>query len=129
MKKITFLVRIFNISPCVFIQISSRRSLWMRNLILHPMSTHTAYFWQNLICQNHAVWLLVGCRIKFHIQRALVLEIWIKTHGDMLKIRTKKVVFVYDKYVNSTMMVDSFYWNSIGSWIPTHKIYCWRVFL
>ena len=26
-----------------------------------------------------------------------------------------------NKYVHSTIMVDSFYWNSIGSWIPTHK--------
>ena len=39
----------------------------------------------------------------------------------MLKIRTKEVVFFYDKYVNSTIMVDSVYWNYIGSWIPTHK--------
>ena len=39
----------------------------------------------------------------------------------MSKIRTEKIVFFYDKYVNSTIMVDSYYWNSIGSWIPTHK--------
>ena len=39
----------------------------------------------------------------------------------MSKIRIKKVVLFYDKYVNSTIMVDSFYWNSIGSWFPTHK--------
>ena len=37
---------------------------------------------------------LVGCRIKFHIQRALLIEIWVKTHGDMSKIRTKKIVFI-----------------------------------
>ena len=35
----------------------------------------------------------------------------------------------YDKYVNLTIMVESFYWNSIGSWILTHKIDCWRIFL
>ena len=29
----------------------------------------------------------------------------------MSKIRRKKVVFFYDKYVNSTIMVDSFYWE------------------
>ena len=62
-------------------------------------------------------------------QRDLPLEIWVKIRGDMSKIRTKKVVFFYDNYFNSTIMVDSFYWNSIGSWIPTHKIYSWRVFL
>ena len=56
-------------------------------------------------------------------------KIWVRTQGDISKIWTKKVVLFYDKYVNSTIMVDSFYWNSIGSWIPTHKIYCWRVFL
>ena len=46
MKKSTFLVRIFNISPCVFTQITRERSHWMWNLILHPTSTHTAYFWR-----------------------------------------------------------------------------------
>ena len=55
------------------------------------------------------------------IQRALLIKIWIKIQGDMSKIWTKKVVFFYDKYVISTIMVDLFYWNSIGSWIPTHK--------
>ena len=43
-KKTTFFVRIFDISPCVFTQISSRRAHWMHNLIPHPKSTHTAYF-------------------------------------------------------------------------------------
>ena len=41
----------------------------------------------------------------------------------------KKVVFFNDKYVNSTIMVDLFYWNSIGSWIPTHRNLFWHVFL
>ena len=79
--------------------------------------------------QKYALWVLVGCEIKFCIQWALSLEIWVKIQGDMSKIRAKQVVFYYDKYVNSTIMVDSFYWNSISSWIPTHKIYCSRVFL
>ena len=43
--------------------------------------------------QKYAVWVLVGCGIKFRIQRALPIEIWVKTQGDMSKIRTKKVVF------------------------------------
>ena len=139
MKKLLFCVRIFDISPCVFTQILSRRAHWMKNLIPHPMSTHTAYFWQALLpqkqeipektwwwhhhhvfsgisCfwgsgvhQKYAVWVLVGYRIKLCIQRALPLEIWVKTQGDMSKIwRRKKVVLFYDKYVNSTIMVDSF---------------------
>ena len=41
----------------------------------------------------------------------------------------KKNSFFNDKYVNSTIMVDLFYWNSIGSWIPTHKNLFWHVFL
>ena len=51
------------------------------------------YFWGSRVHQKNAVWVLVGCGIKFHIQRALLLRIWVKTQGDMLKIWTKKVVF------------------------------------
>ena len=47
-----------------------------------------------------------------------------KNRGRYVENTNKKIVFFYDKYVNSTIMVESFYWNSIGSWIPTHKIYC-----
>ena len=123
LKKTIFLVRIFDISHCVFTQISIRRARWMRNLISHPSSTHTAYFWWTLLpqkqeipektwwwhhhhnfsgfsCfwgsgvrQKYAVWALVGCGIKFCIQWALAIEIWVKTQGDMSKIRTQKVVF------------------------------------
>ena len=131
----------------------------MHNFIPHPTSTHIAYFWQTLlpekqeiiektwwwhhhhvfsgiscfwgggVCQKYAVWVFVGCRIKFRIQRDLPIEIWVKTQWNMSKIRTKKVVFFNDKYVNSTIMVDLFYWNSIGSWIPTHKNLVWHIFL
>ena len=38
-KKTTFFVRIFDISPCFFTQILIGRDHWMRNLILHPMSS------------------------------------------------------------------------------------------
>ena len=81
------------------------------------------------VCQKYAMWVLVGFIIKFHIQRYLLIKIWVKTQEDMSKIQTQKIVFFNNKYVNSTIMVDSFYWNSIGSWIPTHKIYCWFIFL
>ena len=47
-KKTTFFVRIFDISPCVFTQILIRRARCMRNLILHPTSTHTAIMNKNI---------------------------------------------------------------------------------
>ena len=120
LKKTTFFVRIFDISHCVFTQISIRRARRMRNLIPHPTSTHIAYFWRtplpqkqetpektswlhhhhvysgiscfggSRVCQKYAMWVLVGCGIKFCIQRALLLRIWVKTQGDMSKTRTKK---------------------------------------
>ena len=37
---------------------------------------------------------LLGCRIWFRIQRDLLLRIWVKTQGDMLKIRNKKSSFL-----------------------------------
>ena len=124
-KKTTFFVCIFDISPCVFTQILIGRANWMWNLILHPASTHNpyflwtslpqkqempektwwwchyhifsciSYFWGSEVRQEYAVWVLVGCRIKFCIQRALLIEIWVKTQGDMSKIRTQKVVFYF----------------------------------
>ena len=50
------------------------------------------------VYQKYAVWLLVGCGIKFRIQRAPLHGIWVKTQGYMSKIQTKKVVFFYDTY-------------------------------
>ena len=55
MKKTTFCVRIFDISPYVFTQILSGRARWMRNLILHPTSTHTAYFWRTPLPQKQEI--------------------------------------------------------------------------
>ena len=123
LKKTTFFVRIFDISPCVFTQILIRRARWMRNLIPHPTSTNISYYWWtplpqkqeipekmwwwchhhvfwSIYCfwgrgvyQTYAVWVLVGCRIKFRIQWALLIEIWVKTQWDMSKIRTQKSSF------------------------------------
>ena len=50
-------------------------------------------FWGNDAHQKYVVWVLVGCEIKFHIQRALPLEIGVTRQGDMFKTRTKKVAF------------------------------------
>ena len=44
-----------------------------------------------------------------------------KNTGRYVENTNKKVVFLYDKYVNLTIMVDLFYWNSIVSWIPNQK--------
>ena len=41
MKKTTFCARIFDISPCIFTQIMSKRAHWMQNLIPHPTSSPT----------------------------------------------------------------------------------------
>ena len=50
-------------------------------------------FWGSGGHQKYAVWVLVGCGIKFCIQQALPIEIWVKTQRDMSKIQTKKIVF------------------------------------
>ena len=47
-------------------------------------------FWGSGVHQKYAVWVIIGYIIKFCIQRALSLEIWVKTHGYMSKIQTKK---------------------------------------
>ena len=57
----------------------------------HHIFLGISCFWGSRVRQKYAVWVLVGCRIKFHIQWALLLRIWVKTQGDMSKIRTKKV--------------------------------------
>ena len=46
-KKATFFVRIFDISPYVFTQIPIGRAHWMHNL-----STYSAYFWWARLPQN-----------------------------------------------------------------------------
>ena len=50
-------------------------------------------FWGSGTHQKYAVWVLVGCGIKFCIERALLLRIWLKTQGYMSKIWTQKVFF------------------------------------
>ena len=51
---------------------------------------------------------LVGCGIKFRIQRALSIEIWVKTPGDMSKIQTQKVVFFFlpPKLINIILLFE-----------------------
>ena len=123
-KKNTFFVHIFDISPYVFPQISIGRACWMWNLIpsneyphyillMDPTIPKTLntwkkcdddviitffryfYFWGSRVCDKYAAWVLVGCKIEFHIQQALLIKIWVKTKGDMSKIQTQKVVFFF----------------------------------
>ena len=119
LKKTTFFVGIFEISHCVFTQISIGRARWMRYLIPHPTSTHTAYFWRTPLpqkkipektwwwCHHHVfsgiscfwgsrvhqkytVWVLVGCGIKFRIQRVPTLHTFDKPHYPENKKYLKK---------------------------------------
>ena len=55
MTKTTFCVRIFDISSYVFTQILSGRARWMRNLISHPTSTHTAYCWRTPLPEKQEI--------------------------------------------------------------------------
>ena len=111
--KKTFCVRIFNISPYVFTQILIERARWMRDFIPHPTSTHTAYlwriwlpikqeipektwwwciscFWGSGVRQKYAVWVLVGCGIKFCIQQALHLKFELKHREICRKYKQEK---------------------------------------
>ena len=112
-----------HISLCFYSNFKRESSLDVEfNFAIIIMFFSSTYcFWGSGFHQKYVASVLIGCGIKFHIQQALSLRIWVKTQGDRSKIRTKEVVLFYNKYVNSTIMVDSFYWNSIGSWIPTHQ--------
>ena len=46
-NKTNFFVCIFELSPCVFTQISIGRARWMQNLIPHPMSSPDQNFSKN----------------------------------------------------------------------------------
>ena len=45
MKKTTFFIRIFDISPCGFTEILSRRARWMRNSIIITFFQVSLIFW------------------------------------------------------------------------------------
>ena len=81
------------------------------------------------VCQKYAVWVLVGCRIKFCIQHALLLIIWIKTEGDMSKIRTKKVVFFMTNISIQPLWLTFFIEILLVLEFQLTRIYCWHVFL
>ena len=72
------------------------RNTW-KNVMMMSSSCFFSYLFLggSTVHQNYAVWVIIGCGIKFHIQRALPLRIRVKTQGDMSKIRTQKVVFFF----------------------------------
>ena len=49
----------------------------------HHIFLGTSFFGGSGVRQKYAVWVLVGCRIKLRIQRALHLEIWVKKHKEI----------------------------------------------
>ena len=51
-------------------------------------------FWLSGVRQKYGMWVLVGCKIKFCIQRALPIEIWVKK-GRYVENANKKVVFSF----------------------------------
>ena len=71
------------------------RNTW-KNVMMMSSSHFSgiSYFWGKGVCQKYAVWVLLGCGIKFCIQRSLLPEIWVKTQRDMSKIWTKKSTFL-----------------------------------
>ena len=73
-----------------------KRNTW-KNVMMTSSSHFSGiyFFWGSGVCQKYAVWVLVGCIIKFRIQRALLIKIWVKTQGDVSKIQTKKVIFLW----------------------------------
>ena len=129
-KKLLFCVCIFDIYPCIFTQILIGRACWMWNLILHPTSTHIAYFWRtplpqkqeipektcwwcyhhifpgisyfwgSRVHQKYAVWVLVGCRIKFHIQQSLDRNLSKNTGRYVENTNTKCSFFLSSSKIN-----------------------------
>ena len=123
-KKTTFFLRIFDISPYFLLKFQSRELVgcgikfciqrvptlhnfdgplypknkkYLKNVMMMSSSRFSGIscFWGRGVRQKYAVWVLVGCGIKFCIQWALPIKIWVKTQGDMSKIRTQKVVFFF----------------------------------
>ena len=69
-KKTTFFVCIFNISPRFFTQISIRRARWIVTFF-----SGISCFWGSRAHQKYAEWVLIGGIIEFRIQQALPIEI------------------------------------------------------
>ena len=73
-----------------------KNNKYLKILIMTSSSCFSgiSYFWGSGVPLKYVVWVLIGCGIKFRIQQTLLLEIWVRTQGDMSKIRTKKSFFM-----------------------------------
>ena len=78
------------IDPLPQIQEIHEKTWWWCH---HQVFSGISCFWGSEALQKYVEWVLVGCKIKFCIQQALSIEIWVKTQGVMSKIQTKKVVY------------------------------------
>ena len=57
-----------------------KNNKYLKNVMMMSSSCFflgISYFWGSRVRQKYAMWVLVGCTIKFHIQSALPLEIWV----------------------------------------------------
>ena len=66
----------------------------------HHIFSVIYYFWGREVSQKYAVWVLVGC--------GLLLEIWVKAHGNMLKIRIKQVVYIMTNMSSQPLWLTRF---------------------
>ena len=106
------------------------RNTW-KNVMMTSSSCFSGIscFWGSGVHQKYAVWVLVGCRIKFRIQRALPIEIWVKTQGDMSKIRTKKVVLFMTNMSIQSLWLTHFIVILLVLEFQLTRNYCWCIFL
>ena len=110
MKKTTFLF-VFSTYPVCFYsnfkweslldaEFNSTSNKYPHCILLTDPDTSSSRFFRYFLFlgsevrQKYAVWVLVGCGIKFRIQRYFSIKIWVKPLGDMSKIWTQKVVFL-----------------------------------
>ena len=70
------------------------RNTWKKVMMMSSSCFFRYFFFLDSgFHQNYVKYIFIGCGIKFRIQRDLPIEIWVKTRGDMSKIKIKKVVF------------------------------------
>ena len=72
---------------------ASLEKFWGQKWVSH-FSCISCFSWSRVF-QKYSKWVLVGCGIEFPIQRILPIKIWVKPHGDKLKIRVEKVVYFF----------------------------------
>ena len=78
------------------------------------------FFLGSRVYQKYVMWVLVGCGIEFCIQRALLIEIWVKTKGYMSKIQTKEVVLFMipiPKFILKFCLICAPFFNFKAFWL------------